>query len=310
MQSSRDRRLNINVEFENVGIWFYVKSSSQTNDEGLLAKDLFHSHPWMECQILLSGEMTYKTDDSKLSVKEGQVLLIPPTVQHALVSSNDILRLVIDFEIYQIGNSQGGYYQAISSLYTTKTATVMFSEEIKSITSNLSKYIGEPVLARNLRFRNELIRLFFECLDNIKKVHIKKDEDIKPDATDGSYARLGLLLSNPITGLKLKDLARHLYLTEKKVNEFVKARYGVTFKQLQIIERLNIVIRQISETDKSIEELAFDAGFNNLTHFYKVFKQYTGMTPYDYRKKGKAKPNSLGKLHAIHLRGKGNDRGC
>lgn len=41
---------------------------------------------------------------------------------------------------------------------------------------------------------------------------------------------------------------------------------------------------QLQYTDKSIKEIAFDLGFNNLSFFNKYFRQHTGKTPQEYRR--------------------------
>ena len=42
--------------------------------------------------------------------------------------------------------------------------------------------------------------------------------------------------------------------------------------------------RKFMETDKNITEICNETGFSNLTHFNRVFKAVTGMTPSGYRK--------------------------
>ena len=45
--------------------------------------------------------------------------------------------------------------------------------------------------------------------------------------------------------------------------------------------------RMLMETDKNITEVGRETGFSNLTHFNRVFKQVTGMTPSGFRKSHK-----------------------
>ncbi|WP_128546902.1 helix-turn-helix transcriptional regulator [Larkinella soli] len=42
--------------------------------------------------------------------------------------------------------------------------------------------------------------------------------------------------------------------------------------------------RKLLAGDRSVTEVCFESGFNNLSHFNKVFKHRTGQTPGDYRK--------------------------
>ena len=39
-------------------------------------------------------------------------------------------------------------------------------------------------------------------------------------------------------------------------------------------------------TDESIEAIAFDCGFNDISYFIKLFKRYKNKTPLKYRSEG------------------------
>ena len=54
--------------------------------------------------------------------------------------------------------------------------------------------------------------------------------------------------------------------------------YGMTFT-LKKAEHL------LSDTTASISSIALQLGFNNRTHFYKIFKKKNGIPPGEYRKK-------------------------
>ena len=40
----------------------------------------------------------------------------------------------------------------------------------------------------------------------------------------------------------------------------------------------------LTNTNKSIKEIAFDLGYENKDYFFTVFKKFTGITPVHYRK--------------------------
>jgi AraC-like DNA-binding protein len=53
-----------------------------------------------------------------------------------------------------------------------------------------------------------------------------------------------------------------------------------------IIEyRLNYAIQQLVQTDKPISAIAFESGFGDVSHFYKMFKVKMHLSPLNYRKK-------------------------
>jgi len=52
-----------------------------------------------------------------------------------------------------------------------------------------------------------------------------------------------------------------------------------------IIEyRLNYATQQLVQSDKPISEIAFESGFGDVSHFYKMFKVKMGLSPLNYRK--------------------------
>jgi len=48
--------------------------------------------------------------------------------------------------------------------------------------------------------------------------------------------------------------------------------------------RVEKAIKLIKNTDMSISEIAFEVGFNSVSYFIKVFKEYVGTTPFKYKK--------------------------
>lgn len=58
-----------------------------------------------------------------------------------------------------------------------------------------------------------------------------------------------------------------------------------TFMETVIEYRLNYAIQQLVQTDKSISEIAFESGFGDVSHFYKMFKVKMQLSPLNYRKK-------------------------
>lgn len=59
---------------------------------------------------------------------------------------------------------------------------------------------------------------------------------------------------------------------------------GSSFTEYLNFVRLNYVERELSSTDKSISEIAFDSGFTSIQYFNRTFKKYKKCTPKAYRK--------------------------
>ena len=51
--------------------------------------------------------------------------------------------------------------------------------------------------------------------------------------------------------------------------------------------RVNESMRLLSETEKTMAEIADEIGFCNPNYFHKIFKQYIGVSPLAFRKSSK-----------------------
>ena len=74
---------------------------------------------------------------------------------------------------------------------------------------------------------------------------------------------------------------------------YSKSRFCHLFKEVYQIspiqflqrQRLKNVCCRLIETDQSVKEIMIENGFRNEQSFFRAFKEYTGETPLDYRKK-------------------------
>lgn len=79
------------------------------------------------------------------------------------------------------------------------------------------------------------------------------------------------------------NLARLAGRTPQHVNAAIKKYRGLTATQALNHARMEYAMRSLRTSTKKILEICFDCGFQNLSHFYEIFRKSTGMTPRDYR---------------------------
>jgi AraC-like DNA-binding protein len=67
------------------------------------------------------------------------------------------------------------------------------------------------------------------------------------------------------------------------VSNKLKEAKGITLRQYIINYRMKTAKRLLEFTDKSVGEIAEEAGFKDASYFTKSFKGIVGMTPKEYR---------------------------
>ncbi|MNN63529.1 Bifunctional transcriptional activator/DNA repair enzyme AdaA [compost metagenome] len=84
--------------------------------------------------------------------------------------------------------------------------------------------------------------------------------------------------------LELGDLARRFYISKSYLSRVFKEITGFGFAEYVNIVRVREAERLLRETDHSITVVSGLAGFDNFSHFGKMFKRLSGLTPRVYRR--------------------------
>jgi AraC-like DNA-binding protein len=70
----------------------------------------------------------------------------------------------------------------------------------------------------------------------------------------------------------------------QKITKTVRKASGMPFKKYINVLRMAEAKRQLTQTDRPVTEIAMILGYNNTTHFNRVFKEMEAVSPTDYRK--------------------------
>jgi AraC-like DNA-binding protein len=83
--------------------------------------------------------------------------------------------------------------------------------------------------------------------------------------------------------LRLEDLAALVGMTPSAFSRFFKQHTTRTLSDYIIDIRLGNAARMLVDTSRSISEISYACGFNNLSNFNRIFKARRGYTPRDFR---------------------------
>jgi AraC-like DNA-binding protein len=84
-------------------------------------------------------------------------------------------------------------------------------------------------------------------------------------------------------GISLKQIARAAFLSYYHFCRLFRKQMGITCNKYLSILRIRKAKELLSQTELSVTEICYEAGFNSLTHFERVFKKLEGVTPSAYR---------------------------
>lgn len=81
----------------------------------------------------------------------------------------------------------------------------------------------------------------------------------------------------------LNDMASLAGMTPTAFGRFFKLRTGRTLSDYIIDVRIGHASRELVDTTKTIAEVCFECGFNNISNFNRIFKRKKGCTPKTFR---------------------------
>lgn len=87
--------------------------------------------------------------------------------------------------------------------------------------------------------------------------------------------------------LTVAEIARRVSLSESHFCHLFKAETGISPIQYLNRARIGRAAERLRSSSDSITSIAFEAGFQSLTHFNRIFLKLMGETPRNYRKKQK-----------------------
>ena len=91
-------------------------------------------------------------------------------------------------------------------------------------------------------------------------------------------------LEGNIDGLSLQDLAEKMQISRYALIRLFKHYFGLTPHAYQLNAKVNQARQRLREKC-DLAQLAHELEFTDQSHFHRVFKQHTGITPKQYYKK-------------------------
>lgn len=142
-------------------------------------------------------------------------------------------------------------------------------------------------------FRDENIDMLMRVLvNNLVQAVRKKDSPLPYNPYIARLQNLRLSMqSQPYRNFTAREMAEALDVSPSYFQYLYKSFFGIPFKTDLINIRMDYARGLILNTDLKLERVAQLCGYNSEIHFYRQFREKTGMTPREYLAKAKGENN-------------------
>lgn len=239
--------------------------------------DSSHYHNFFELYYLESGERYHMMKDRLYHLKAGEFIIFPPRVMHHSFGREDtpFKRILIYFNEEEILSEELAHFFYQHDLVFCTASTDRYS--IHQLISMIYQEHLDPGLCSREHIHTLLNLLLLTIRRSGRKVTKKEHENAVTPIIQYIYDHYQ-------EDISIEDLSRRFFLSPFHLCRKFKQSTGSTIVQYVNTTRILNAQRMMLETTKNFTEISKETGFASLTHFNRVFKSVTGMTPSENRR--------------------------
>lgn len=257
---------SIKLEIRNAGVFRFLASYRFER----------HNHREIEIIYIKSGHCIVGTDESFLPFREGDCMILHKGVPHwFLVDKKEtcqIAQLEFDLEIPDYFRDAFIFFGA--KRFQKLSGCEMVGELLESIGRRHR-------LTGNSSYDNlQMKLLFFQLFAELSAKTEEKDRM----AGGGKIEKIiSYINQNYEDDLSVEKLADRFGISSRYLRKCFKEETGITCVQYVTFLRMEKAKELLWLSGKSVTEIASLTGFNSSQYFSRIFRQYTGQTPMEYR---------------------------
>jgi AraC-like DNA-binding protein/mannose-6-phosphate isomerase-like protein (cupin superfamily) len=260
-----------------------------------------HTHEFVELAFISQGEGEHEYEGVLFPISQGDVFIIEPGKEHA----------------YRVGENQ--QLKVVNVLFVPALLTGEL-EALSNVTSFIDFFYMEPFLRSDVSFQCKLTlnarqqfelrelmdrliheykfkesgyrflikTILIEIFITLSRIYEKnKQKPLSSIASDKEMIErvcqfIELRHASPLT---LEQVSLMAGMSQSKFTSLFRGVVGKTFLEYRNEMRIRFAKRLLETTDDKIIHVAKEIGFDDLSHFNRLFKQVVGVSPGKYRQK-------------------------
>lgn len=255
-----------------------------------------HLHDRYELVYIHQGKGAFFIDNKIYEKKSGDLFTIPGnTIHYSLPSDDDpIISSVLYFApmLMEMGSLDDSYSHLLcyDLAKKYKTYKLELSDHLLQLTEITMERIFGEVSEHGVGYREAVRLLTCELLLQLNRSAVLRMQlDTEVSRLGPSWFRDALheIDQHPDREIKLSTLALHAKVSASHFSRVFKQLTSMNVTDYVNAKRIIRAKEILLHSDENISLIADQCGFDNPTHFHRVFKNFTGITPNSYRKRDK-----------------------
>ena len=273
----------VNICVLNAG---YAQVSQHWEGKGL-------SSPFARLYYVKEGEGTICTPETKLTMKPGNMYLVPSFMPHSMMCQSGLGFYYLF--VYERYGTQSDIFDLYSFPYEVEA-----NQAIDLLFENYCNYYPELTLPyasaedfyAHPSYREYAIR--YAQMDRAQKMQLQgfvwivasffmaKAQKIE-EMDERLLKVIDYVRENVGKVIETETLANMVCLTKSHLERLFREKLGTSPLQYILRTKIQCAQRLLMTTNYSIQVIAHEVGFDDPSYFIRVFRQKIGFTPQDYR---------------------------
>lgn len=241
-----------------------------------------HLHSEFEIIYVEKGSINLGVGKELYKLKEHEIFIIRPHLEHYIVPEKDSVRYVYQFNQSLFGNIllqnnaiQFDHFLPYSEYWTNEIAM-----EIAQHLEMIEEEVHMKHTGYELKVMSLLLNIHVLLMRNAYEQTIKHEEPKNIQKLKEVFLYVEEHYKDKIY---IEDLAYLLGYNTEYFSRFFKKTTGRKFNDFLLDYRLTKAKWELLTSKDSIHQILYNNGFHNTATFYRNFKDYTGYSPKEYR---------------------------
>lgn len=256
-----------------------------------------HTHEFIELLYVYSGNCYQTINGQEFHLKKGDICIIDTGIIHSIKRAdiNDIfINILMKKDYFTTSllsrlSSESYISEFLVNAITESTNHenyIIFNQNEGSkvdffMSSLMCEYFDKGLCSTEV-IDCYLILLFSELIRTTEYSYYKKSST--NDSRDSLIHILKYIEKNYNT-CTLESVAKHFNFHPNYLSTFLRKMTKKTYKEIVQTQRMMQAANYLKKTTIPIYEIAEKSGYNNLTFFYKKFREHYGISPQEFRDK-------------------------
>jgi len=275
------------IQQENKSITYQLFDINNNNLNNKFQK--WHYHPEIELVYINNGKGKRQVGLHLSNYDEGDLVMIGTNVPHTGFTEyfdKERKEVVVQFKPDFLGNSLEKVleFKNIKRLFEISKRGLVFS-------GNTKKTIGISMLGLQYETPLQKVLTLIKILNDLsisKDVTVLNSENFDSESIQENerikkvfnYIKL-----NYKEEVSLNEVSELVFMTPPSFCRYFKSKTNKTFTTFLNEYRINNALKLLAQSELDIKNICFQCGYNNFSHFNRLFKKQISMTPSEFRKK-------------------------